>query len=205
MARRGWDDAQVRRVQAWIDGYVRAWSSNDPADIRALFTQDAAYACEPYSRPWRGQDEIVRQWQDHKDEPGQVQFRWHPLAVTSEVAVIQGEIAYPSEGHTSSNLLVIRLDAEGRCAEFTEWWMRHLLSPQTNRRPARKLRLPAIGERWRRGLPGRHGRDQASLEEDGSDERRGVGRDARHGGAPCRGSALPCQHSRRVRRMGWEG
>ena len=84
-------------MQAWIDGYVRAWNSNDPADIRALFTQDAAYACEPYSRPWRGQDEIVRQWQDHKDEPGQVQFRWHPLAVTSEVAVIQGEIAYPSE------------------------------------------------------------------------------------------------------------
>jgi hypothetical protein len=27
-----------RGVQAWIDGYVRAWNSNDPADIRALFT-----------------------------------------------------------------------------------------------------------------------------------------------------------------------
>ena len=89
------DDAQARRVQAWIDGYVRAWNSNDPADIRALFTQDAAYFCEPYSRPWRGQDEIVRQWLDRKDEPGQAQFDWHPLAVTSEVAIIEGEIAYP--------------------------------------------------------------------------------------------------------------
>ena len=84
------DDAQAGRVQAWIDGYVRAWNPNDP-----------------------------------KDEPGQAQFNWHPLAVTSEVAIIQGEIAYPSEGHTYSNLWVIRLDAEGRCTESTEWWMRH--------------------------------------------------------------------------------
>jgi len=42
----------------------------------------------------------VRQWLYGKDEPGQAQFSWHPLAITSEVAVIQGEIVYPSEGHT---------------------------------------------------------------------------------------------------------
>ena len=51
------DDANARRVHAWIDSYIQAWNSNDPADIRALW--------------------------------------------------------------------VIRLDAEGRCAEFAEWWMRH--------------------------------------------------------------------------------
>jgi hypothetical protein len=32
---------------------------------------------------------------------------------------------YPTERHTYSNLWVIRLDADGRCAEFAEWWMRH--------------------------------------------------------------------------------
>jgi dihydrofolate reductase len=36
----------------------------------------------------------VRQWLDRKDEPGQAQFTWHPLAATSEVAVIQGENAW---------------------------------------------------------------------------------------------------------------
>ena len=133
------EDAQARRVQAWVDGYVRAWNSNDPADIRALFTQDAAYSPEPYSRPWRDQDEIVRQWLDRKDEPGQAQFNWHPLAVTSEVAVIQGETAYPNEGHTYSNLWVIRLDAEGRCTEFREWWMRH---PQPDEPPVEPSNQP---------------------------------------------------------------
>jgi uncharacterized protein (TIGR02246 family) len=133
------DDVQARRVQAWIDGYVRAWNSNDPADIRALFTPDAAYYTEPYGPPWEGRDEIVRQWLDRKDEPGQVQFTWHPLAVTSEVAVIQGEVAYPSEGRTYSNLWVIRLDAEGRCNEFTEWWMRH---PQPDEPPVEPSNQP---------------------------------------------------------------
>jgi SnoaL-like domain len=76
------DDAHTRRVHSWIDNYIHAWNSNDPADIRALFTQDAAYYTEPYSQPWRGRDEIVHQWLDRKDEPGQTQFRWHPLAVT---------------------------------------------------------------------------------------------------------------------------
>ena len=119
------DDAHARRVDAWIDDYVRAWSSNDPADIRALFAQDAAYYTEPHSQPWRGRDEIVRQWLDRKDEPGQTEFRWHPLAVTPEVAIIQGETVYHTPPHTYSNLWVIRLDAEGRCTEFTEWWMGH--------------------------------------------------------------------------------
>ena len=48
------DDEQTARVRAWVDGYVRAWNSNDPAAIGALFTEDAAYHTEPYGEPWRG-------------------------------------------------------------------------------------------------------------------------------------------------------
>jgi uncharacterized protein (TIGR02246 family) len=119
------DDDLARRLQTWIDGYVQAWNSNDPAAIGALFTQDAAYYTEPYSPPWRGRDEIVRRWLDRKDEPGETEFRWHPLAVSEDVAVVQGETVYRTTSETYSNLWVIRLDADGRCTEFTEWWMQH--------------------------------------------------------------------------------
>ena len=34
-------------VQAWVDAYVRAWRTYDPADIAALFTEDATYAYHP--------------------------------------------------------------------------------------------------------------------------------------------------------------
>jgi uncharacterized protein (TIGR02246 family) len=49
------------RVATWIDGYVRAWNTNDPDDIRALFTPDAGYYTEPFRPPWRGRDQIVEQ------------------------------------------------------------------------------------------------------------------------------------------------
>ena len=96
-----------------------------PGAIGALFGDDAAYYTEPHSSPWRGRDEIVRRWLDRKDEPGEAEFRWHPIAVTPDVAVVQGETVYRTPPHTYSNLWVIRLGAEGRCTEFTEWWMRH--------------------------------------------------------------------------------
>ena len=38
MANRTDTEAAARR---WIEGYLKAWGSNEPADIRALFQQDA--------------------------------------------------------------------------------------------------------------------------------------------------------------------
>jgi uncharacterized protein (TIGR02246 family) len=109
------------RLASWIDGYVRAWNSNDPADIGALFTEDAEYRTEPYRPPWRGRDRIVKDWLARRDKPGETSFEWRPVAVTDEAAVIEGTTRYPEK--TFSNLWVIRLDDDGRCREFTEWWM----------------------------------------------------------------------------------
>jgi hypothetical protein len=111
----------VNRVTAWIDGYVRAWNSNDPADIRVLFSEDAEYYTAPFRPPWRGHEQIVRGWLERRDEPGETTFEWRPVAVTDDVAIIQGTTTYPDQ--TYSNLWVIRLDGTGRCREFTEWWM----------------------------------------------------------------------------------
>jgi uncharacterized protein (TIGR02246 family) len=119
------DDQQTGRVRSWVDGYVRAWNSNDPATIGGLFADDADYLTEPYSQPWHGRDEIVRQWLNRKDEPGDTEFRWHPLTVTPEVAVVHGTTTYRDPPRTYSNLWVIRLAPNGRCTEFTEWWMQH--------------------------------------------------------------------------------
>jgi len=111
------------RLTAWIEGYVRAWNSNDPADIGGLFTADAEYYTAPFRPAWRGRERIVEEWLARRDEPGETTFRWQPVAVTDEVAVVQGTTTYPER--TFSNLWVIRLDTDGRCREFTEWWMEH--------------------------------------------------------------------------------
>jgi ketosteroid isomerase-like protein len=106
-----------------MDAYRRAWTYNDPADIRSLFAEDAVYRTEPYATPWRGRHAIVDFWLERKDEPGDTEFTWHPLAVTDDVAIVVGETRYRTPPRTFSNLWVIRLDPEGRCTEFTEWWM----------------------------------------------------------------------------------
>jgi hypothetical protein len=108
-------------LAGWIDGYVRAWNSNEPDDIRALFTEDAEYYTAPFDPPWRGRETIVRSWLDRRDRPGETTFEWQPVSVTDDVAVVQGRTTYP---HTTfHNLWVIRLDSDNRCREFTEWWM----------------------------------------------------------------------------------
>jgi hypothetical protein len=109
-------------LNEWMSGYRRAWQSNDPDDIRGLFTEDALYRVEPWSEPWRGQDAIVENWLARRDEPETTTFSWSALVVTDDIAVVQGETVYVSDA-TYSNLWVIRLDADGRATEFTEWWM----------------------------------------------------------------------------------
>jgi uncharacterized protein (TIGR02246 family) len=110
-------------VRGWVEGYVVAWNSNQPADIAQLFTADAEYYTDPYGPPWVGRDDIVEHWLADRDEPGETSFEWQPLTLADGLAIVTGTTTYP---HTVySNLWVIRIDDQGRCREFTEWSMEH--------------------------------------------------------------------------------
>ena len=85
-------------VSAWVDGYRKAWESNEPDDIRALFTEDAVYRTEPYDDGWRGHDEIVAGWLDGRDEPGDTEFSWSPLISEGDVATITYTLVYTGAG-----------------------------------------------------------------------------------------------------------
>ncbi|KAB2341370.1 nuclear transport factor 2 family protein [Actinomadura rudentiformis] len=112
-------------LSAWIGGYRRAWESNDPDDILALFTPDAVFFTEPYATPFRGHEEIVAGWLAKRDEPGAATFTWEPVTETPELGVIRARTDYPALGETYSNLWVICFAPDGRATEFTEWWMEH--------------------------------------------------------------------------------
>ena len=108
----------------WVAGYERAWASNDPDEIRALFTADALYFTAPFREPWSGRQEIVDGWLERKDAPGWT-FEWQPLLDTPELAIVTGTTTYLDPSQAYSNLWVLRLEEDGRCLEFTEWWMAH--------------------------------------------------------------------------------
>lgn len=112
----------AEEITTWIERYRRAWESNEPEDILALFTENASYRTEPFAAPWSGRQEIVAGWLADRDEPGATDFEWHLLGKDGRLHFVEGVTAY-RDGPTYRNLWVIRLGPDGRAEEFTEWWM----------------------------------------------------------------------------------
>jgi ketosteroid isomerase-like protein len=114
-------------VTAWMTGYLKAWDSNEPDDIRALFTDDARYLTAPFAPPRVGIDAIIDGWIEDRDEPGDHTFEWSIVGIDGDVAFVEGDTQYlgGSDGERAyANLWVIRLGGDGRASAFTEWYMR---------------------------------------------------------------------------------
>jgi ketosteroid isomerase-like protein len=112
-------------VRAWLNAYVEAWRTYDPAAIGALFTEDATYAYHPWDGEndlVRGRDAIVANWLEEQDKPGSWEAQYRPLMVEGERAVATGATRY-ANGKFYWNLFVLRFGGDGRCAEFVEWYM----------------------------------------------------------------------------------
>jgi hypothetical protein len=109
----------------WIESYKKAWASNEPDDIRALFTVDATYSYRPNdAKAPRGHDEIVASWLEGKDESGDYSFEYWVVSESDAVAVVQGVTDYSaSGGKVYDNLWVIRFADDGRASDFTEWYI----------------------------------------------------------------------------------
>ena len=113
-------------AEDWFRRYRIAWGTNDPDDIRALFTDDAVYRGFPDDpEPFVGIDAIVAGWLENAEEPDDTEFSWEPLAVDGEVAIARCVTAYVKENPPKvyDNLFVIRLAPDGRATEFTDWWI----------------------------------------------------------------------------------
>jgi hypothetical protein len=112
--------------QAWLDRYVAAWRSNDPAAVGNLFAESARYRHRPTDEPILGRTAIVEDWTRDPDDPDSWSARYEPLAIDGEIHVACGESEYrDSVGAVEAryaNVFVCRFDAEGRCTDFTEWW-----------------------------------------------------------------------------------
>ena len=63
-----------------------------------------------------------------RDEPGTYDARYTVVAVDGDVAVATGSSTYLGEDGSVAdaydNCFVMRFDANGRCLEFTEWFVK---------------------------------------------------------------------------------
>ena len=123
-------------AQRWLDDYVSAWKSYDRDDIAALFAEDVAYRFHPSDEPLVGREAVVDAWlgastaagSSTRDAPGTYDAHYTPYAVDGDVVVARGTSVYQNHPdgpvtRTYDNCFLIRFDADGRCAEFTELYM----------------------------------------------------------------------------------
>jgi ketosteroid isomerase-like protein len=115
-------------LQDWLDRYVDAWRDYDRDKIGALFSDDIEYRYHPYDEPRRGREAVVESWFEGEDEPGTWEAQYTPFAIEGDRAVATGRSSYRDEPEgevkrTYFNCYVMRFDDEGRCTEFTEWFM----------------------------------------------------------------------------------
>ena len=124
------------QVNGWLGDYVAAWKSYDPNEIAALFSENVEYRYHPYDEPIRGRDAVVESWVSGgglaegstRDEEGTYDATYETVAVDGDVAVAVGTSSYSAEPggpteHLFHNCFVMRFDAEGRCREFTEYFI----------------------------------------------------------------------------------
>ena len=114
---------------AWLDRYVDAWRLNDPVAIGDLFSLDARYAYDPFDEAVVGRAAIVNEWLAIGDPPGSWQAAYDVLAVDGDVCVAHGRTRYLTDDRREidrefANVFVCKFDDEGRCREFTDYYMR---------------------------------------------------------------------------------
>ncbi len=110
-------------VQSWLERYVTAWRTYEPAAIAALFTDAATYAYRPWDTPVTGRDAIVADWRSDPDEPGSWEGTYQAELIAGDRAVATGQTRY-TNGDSYANLWLLRFADDGRCAEFVEWYMK---------------------------------------------------------------------------------
>jgi ketosteroid isomerase-like protein len=123
-------------VDRWLEGYVEAWKTYDRDQIEALFSEDVEYRYHPCDEPIRGREAVVASWLGESDEEtastrdaeGTYDATYRAFAVDGEAAVATGSSTYLTEpgGQVEKvfdNCYVMRFDSDGRCREFTEWFM----------------------------------------------------------------------------------
>ncbi|MFF3444209.1 nuclear transport factor 2 family protein [Streptosporangium sp. NPDC002721] len=109
------------QLTGWVERYVHAWRTADPADIAALFTANAEYHEQPYETDWIGREAIVQGWLSRRPwQEGGWDFDWSPLMITGDTAAIRGTGVYTELGRFD-NLWVVTFAGDGRCSSFRMW------------------------------------------------------------------------------------
>lgn len=111
----------------WLERYVQAWKSYDPALIGDLFSEDAHYYYTPFSAPLEGRAAIVASWLENADPTGTYDAQYTPVMIVGSRAIANGRSYYYADDGVTllrefDNIFILEFDDTGRCTLFREWY-----------------------------------------------------------------------------------
>jgi hypothetical protein len=119
------DEAQA---QEWFDAYIEAWRNGNREQIGDLFGEKVSYRYHPYDEPVSGRQAVVQSWLEDWDPQEEWEAVYRPFAVDGNRVVATGTSRYL--GHDDHperlyhNVFLLEFDDEGRCREFTEFFVK---------------------------------------------------------------------------------
>ena len=130
----GADSLTRDAVDRWLEAHDAAWRSADAIEIANLFAEDAVYHLGPWDAPWRGlsgpfrgRDAIAAGWLAGGIAGERFDVTSEILAIDGSRAVVRRRITYfEADGSVESRYdtcWVLDFDADGRCAEYQEWYV----------------------------------------------------------------------------------
>jgi hypothetical protein len=118
-------------LQSWLDRYTLAWRANTTTAIERLFTEDATYRFHPYDEDDGavvGRDEIIAAWLEEPDDPDTWEAAYEAWAMDGDRGVGVGTSRYLATAdkpeRTYYNCFLMKFAEDGRCSEFTEYYVR---------------------------------------------------------------------------------
>jgi ketosteroid isomerase-like protein len=111
---------QIREhAREWVEGYRRAWETDDLDAFLELFTEDVRYSSHPFREPHLGH-EGLRAYAAGNPDQADVTARVGEPVVDGDCAAF--EWSATGGGVTLAGCSIVRFGPDGRCEEHREYW-----------------------------------------------------------------------------------
>jgi ketosteroid isomerase-like protein len=110
----------------WIDAYRDAWLTADSDAVTRLFAEDGVYCWNLLRPPAVGREAIRRYWDGETARQSEVDVRFgEPVVAGAGRVAVEFWTKMKEHGTdvTLHGCMMLRFDADGRCAELREYWL----------------------------------------------------------------------------------
>jgi SnoaL-like domain len=113
-----------QRVDAWLDGYRRAWEQADTPAVLGLFTADASYRSHPLRPAHTGHDGVAACWDRATADQQEVRVRFGDPVVDGDRVAVEWwtTMRVADDPTTLAGCLLLAFAADGRCRALRECW-----------------------------------------------------------------------------------